>query len=511
MKAIIFARVSSREQEETGYSLDAQEKLLQDYASKKQFEVAKTYKITESASGKQIRTMFNEMLKYATKHKIPVILCEKIDRLTRNLKDAAIINDWLVSDTERSVHFVKESFVVNQNTRAHENFVWDMKVAIARFYTNNLSEEVKKGQKEKIAQGWLPVKPPLGYKTIGEKGHKTHIIDPERAPFIKTMFELYATGNYSVTALVHKIYELGLRNHTGKQIGKSRMYDLLSDPFYYGKICWKGQIYDGKQEPLITRDLFMLVQDKLNRKLSQPQFQTHLPVFKTKIICGECGNTIAWYTKKGHWYGDCKHHRTCSQRGCVRQEAVESQLFTHFGDLLHIGPNELKVLEKSLKECHAGEIEMNTAKRKELNSSFDRIQRRLEGMYEDKLDGKITTEFYENKFSDYSAEKEQILSDLKILDEGNEKYYEAGFAIHELALKAAEIYQSPRATIDQKRLLLSYSFSEVRLRDKQIKLKYTPGFEFLSKWLPLLNEAFEPTFLSKNRAFNPVSATELRR
>jgi len=265
---------------------------------KKQYEVIKAYKITESASGKQIRTMFHEMLNYATKHKVSVILCEKIDRLTRNPKDAAIINDWIMNDKERSVHFVKESFIVSQNTRAHENLVWDMKVAIARFYTNNLSEEVKKGQKEKIAQGWLPVIPPLGYKTIGERGHKTNAIDHERAPFIKQMFELYATGNYSINALVEKMFSLGLRNRGGNKVGRSRMHDLLSDPFYYGKMCWKGKIYDGKQEPLITRDLFMMVQEKLNRKLSQPQFKTHLPVFKAKIICGECGNIIAWYTKK---------------------------------------------------------------------------------------------------------------------------------------------------------------------------------------------------------------------
>ena len=52
---------------------------------------------------------------------------------------------------------------------AHENLVWDMKVAIARFYTNNLSEEVKKGQKAKLESGWMPQRPCLGYKTIGDK------------------------------------------------------------------------------------------------------------------------------------------------------------------------------------------------------------------------------------------------------------------------------------------------------------------------------------------------------
>ncbi len=157
MKAIIFARVSSKEQEDTGYSLDAQEKLLREYAEKKTFEPAKVFRVSESASGKQIRKIFNEMLQYASVRKIPIVLCEKIDRLTRNLKDASVVDDWVKENPQREIHFVKESFVLNRNTKAHENLVWDMKVAIARFYANNLSEEVLKGQKWVGMEFFLPV------------------------------------------------------------------------------------------------------------------------------------------------------------------------------------------------------------------------------------------------------------------------------------------------------------------------------------------------------------------
>ena len=186
-KAIIYCRVSSREQEETGYSLEAQEKFLEEYAKDK-FTVVKKYKATESASKWQLRKTLDEMLAYADKHGIKVILGEKIDRLTRSLKDAGIIDDWIKAEEGREVHFAKENFVVSKESRAHENLVWNMKVSIARFYTDNLSEEVKKGQMEKLAQGWLPTKPPLGYKTVGDKGHKIHIVDADIAPFIRRIF-----------------------------------------------------------------------------------------------------------------------------------------------------------------------------------------------------------------------------------------------------------------------------------------------------------------------------------
>ena len=92
-KAVAYCRVSTKDQE-SGYSLDAQEHLLKDY-QKDRFSIVKTYRISESASGRQIRKTFNEMLVYVTKNKIPVILCEKIDRLTRNPKDAGTIDEWV--------------------------------------------------------------------------------------------------------------------------------------------------------------------------------------------------------------------------------------------------------------------------------------------------------------------------------------------------------------------------------------------------------------------------------
>jgi DNA invertase Pin-like site-specific DNA recombinase len=491
MKNILFCRVSSKEQEDTGYSLDAQEKLLKEYSEKRGFETIKIFKVSESASGKMVRKLFMEMFAYADKHKIPIICCEKIDRLTRNLKDASLVQDWIEQDKNREVHFLKESFILNGNTKAHENLVWDMKVAIARFYTNNLSEEVKKGQKEKISQGWLPTKPPLGYKTIGEKGHKTHIPD-EKAPFIIKMFELYSTGNYSTPALVETMYKEGLRGRNNKKVGKSRLYDLLSDPFYCGQVRWNNQIYPGKQESIITKDLYDLVQEKLNRKIKVPRYQKHNPVFKAKIDCSECGGTITWEIQKGHWYGHCNHYKKCSQNTWWKQEQVEEILFPMFNNVAPKSDRILEILQKALKEHHSCEIEYNTFQLKDLNRRFDIAQRRLETIYEDKIDGKITQEFYDRKFQEYTKEKEEVTGLLKKLDEGNSKYYEVGFAIHELASKASEIYRSPKSSIEDRKLLLSKIFSNLSLEADNIRPNYTLAFEFLTKWSPILNDTFEP-------------------
>jgi DNA invertase Pin-like site-specific DNA recombinase len=468
-KVIVFCRVSSREQEETGYSLDAQEKLLTEYAAKNGFAVAKVFKISESASGKQIRKMFNEMLQYATAHKIPVILCEKIDRLTRNIKDAAIINDWITESEARQVHFVKENFILSRNTRAHENLVWDMKVAIARFYTNNLSEEVKKGQKEKLAQGWMPMRAKLGYKSVGEKGRKTHALDEAVAPFIAQMFELYSTGNYSIKSLAEKMTKAGMRNEFGKKMNKSRMHEMLSDPFYCGDIVWMGQTYDGKHEPIISRELFAVVQKKLSGKFKNPQQQKHLPVFKAKIECEECGGTIAWGIAKGHWYGYCNHHKQCSQKGTTRQEEVERQIIPSMNAVAPRTTRALEWLEGVLKESHAGEIAFNTARRDDLAQVIRTADQRIEGAYRDKLDGKMPGDLCAKIITESTDQKRDALKALETLTDARQAYYEAGYAIHELAMHAEAIYHSPKAVTEDQRLLLSYAFSNLSLNASKIK------------------------------------------
>ena len=148
-KCVIYARVSSKEQEESGYSLPAQKKLLQEYSDKKELAVTKIFSVSESARGKKEREVFNNMLSYIKENGIKIILCEKADRITRNFKDAVAIDEWLDKDEERQVHSVKDSIILHKNSRSQEKLNWGVRMIFAKNYIDNLSEEVKQGQKEK--------------------------------------------------------------------------------------------------------------------------------------------------------------------------------------------------------------------------------------------------------------------------------------------------------------------------------------------------------------------------
>src|ERR1700692_4951586 len=150
-QAVIYARVSSKEQEKEGFSIPAQLKLLKEYASDNGFAVAQEYVDVETA--KQTgRAAFGEMVAYLKAHTtVRLMLVEKTDRLYRNLKDWVTIDEL---DTE--IHLPKEGVVLSRDSRSSEKFMHGIKVLMAKNYIDNLSEETRKGMHEKAEQGLWP-------------------------------------------------------------------------------------------------------------------------------------------------------------------------------------------------------------------------------------------------------------------------------------------------------------------------------------------------------------------
>ena len=107
--------------------------------------------------------------------------------------------------------------------------------------------------------------------------------------------------------------------------------------------------------------------------------------------------------------------------------------------------------------------------------------------------------------ADSDREKKDAIESLDKLGQSRLKYYQAGYAIHELALNAVGLYQSEKVTPDQKRLMLSIIFSNFDLNDKNVRENYTFGFEFIAKWMNRVNSTFEPAKKGENRAKMEIS------
>ena len=244
------------------------------------------------------------MLKYINKNNATHLVVEKTDRLTRNLRDAVVIDDWLDGNEQRRLHMVKENLVVHKNAKSDEKLMWNITFAFAKKYTDNLREETMKGWEEKLAQGWMPAPPPQGYKTATENSKKIHILDEEVSPLVERAFKLYTEPGQTVSTVVDELTECGLTTRKGRPLMKSAVHKMLRNPFYIGIIKFNGREYPGAHEPLISTELYNAVQNKLGERKAA-KTRRHDPLFKGQAKCQNCGGMITWQLQKGHYYGGC--------------------------------------------------------------------------------------------------------------------------------------------------------------------------------------------------------------
>ncbi len=133
-------------------------------------------------------------------------------------------------------------------------FMLNIAFGQSKYYVDNLSENVKRGLSQKVRRGEYPGVAPTGY--LNNKLTKKMVPDPERFHLVKKLFELYATGKYSIKEVRKIITEAGLRSRNGKILSNSNIQAILKNPFYYGAFKFNGELYQGNHEPMITKKLF---------------------------------------------------------------------------------------------------------------------------------------------------------------------------------------------------------------------------------------------------------------
>ncbi len=432
MKAVIYARVSSKEQEKEGFSIPSQIKLLKRYALDNGITIAKEFIDVETAKTTG-RTGFNEMLKFIKSNKAcKTILVEKTDRLYRNIRDWVTLDDLKIE-----IHFAKEGCTISQDSHSSEKFMHGIKVLMAKNYIDNLSEEVKKGQAEKAAQGEWPSKAPVGY--INNK--ETHQIEPDKvkAPLVKKLFELYTTGYYSLSNLMMVAEKAGLNSANSAKINKAGIHRILLNPIYYGDFFWKGKRYHGKHIPIISFDLYEQVQEILHRD-SHPISTKRNFAFAGLIKCAKCGCSMTPEIKKGKYI---YYHCTGFKGKCGNTYIRESKLVELFADVvkqIEIDDNMVADIKKALAESHQDKIAYHNNALNALNKRAKHIRMLMDKGYEDKLSGLITEEFWHRKSIEWGNELTQITGDIESHENANLNYFDKGVQILELANQAYGLY-----------------------------------------------------------------------
>ena len=203
---------------------------------------------------------------YLKKHhaKCRTILVEKTDRLYRNIKDYATIDEL---DVE--IHLVKENEIISRSSQSSQQFVHGIKVLMARNYSLNLGEETVKGMTEKARAGMYPSYAPVGYQNAeGASGKRVIVPDPYAAPAITELFERFATGRYSLRALVQELNGDGFKLR-GRKLYSSTAHQILRKRLYTGDFDWDGKTYEGSHEPLVARESWQRVQELLDTRVEK--------------------------------------------------------------------------------------------------------------------------------------------------------------------------------------------------------------------------------------------------
>lgn len=468
---VILARVSSKAQEDEGYSLDSQLKLLQNYCQSKNLQVIKVFKIAETASKDQRRKTFHELLKYIAKNKVYHLAVEKTDRLTRNFRDAVAIDEWLEKNEDRRLHAVKENLLLHKNARSDVKFMWNIHLSVAKKYSDNLREEAMKGWAEKLAQGWLPSTPPPGYMTVSEHGKRIHIPSPLTRPLMQEVFKKYLEPNHSIASIADEMRLMGITTSKGRPYYKSQVQRILTNPFYIGINRFDGKDYPGAQEPIISKELFEKVQRKMHGGRPIVLVRHNTPL-KGIIRCEDCDTLVTWQLQKGRYYGACRRRSAvCKKAKLLREDEVEAVIMKMLGELVCPSQEIIEWVTDAMRRSHKDDAEDRQKVAASIQTQIDRIKRMDDSLYEDKLAGEITPSQYSEKHQRFSEEMARLSSKLSKLGQSFTRQLERNLAILKLSQKAARLYQDKSS--DQKRLIVSLLFGDLTLRGGELTVTYT--------------------------------------
>ena len=415
MKAIIYCRVSTKEQAEKGFSLEGQEKECRKFAINHGYEVDKIFVERGESAKTQDRTQLQKLIKYSVENKkdLSSLIIWKYDRLARNLSD----------QTELVKHFSSVNVRVLSATENNENssvgrLMRNIIGTFAQFENDVKSERTVNGMKEAIKQGRWCWRAPLGYKMTRDIASKPVLTPSSESIYVIKIFDLAETGLYKQTDILTAIKKQGLKRATKGMINR-----ILRNPLYCGliKTDWLNDYVEAIHKPILSKETFFKVQQILDgKKPSITPKARNNPDFPLRrfIRCPQCDTNLTggWSTgRKGIRYA----YYHCRTKGCslsVKKHSLENDFYEH---LKSIQPkdnilslfNEIVLDVWKNKQSEQIKEELKVEKQLcELNKRKDRVDELM-------IDGTFDETTYKEKSEEIRSEiivKQVELNEIKI-------------------------------------------------------------------------------------------------
>ena len=345
------------------------------------------------------------MIKMINLGKADAILCWKIDRLTRNPVDGGQIQ-WLLQNNKiKCIQTFEKSYFPNDNV-----LLMSIEQAMANQYIRDLSMNVKRGNREKLARGEWPNHAPFGY--LNDQASKKIIIDPMRAKYVVRAFELYITGGNGLWDISKILFDEGLRTKSGKQVLISHVKRILESPFYMGVMTRDGKFYNGNHKPLISKDTFDKAQYVAENRLRPKAKKLFFPL-RGFLKCENCGCMLTASIKKGHHYYYC----TNGKKICGEHKSYlrENELYLKTSEIfkkLHFSERKIELMYQASKERLNLDTDYSKNILETLQLSLESLRAKESTLLDTYLAQQITKELYDRKvleiYNDRIVVKKQI-------------------------------------------------------------------------------------------------------
>ena len=468
MRYFLYARKSTDEPDRQILSIEAQLAELREYAKKEGLSIVKEF--IESKTAKEPgREIFNDMIASIEDGKAQGIIAWHPDRLARNSIDGGRII-YLV-DTTKITALKFPTFWFDPTPQG--KFMLSIAFGQSKYYVDNLSENIRRGFRQKLRNGIWPCCAPLGY--LNDKNTKTIYPDKDRAVFIRKTFELYSTGDYPLAEVRRIMNEVGLKGrHTALSVGNYQY--MLKNPVYYGLIRYKGELYEGKHEPIITKDLFDRCQAVMLRK-SKPKGPRLKPyTYRGVFHCSTCGCFITTETQKAHNYLRCTKRKGPCDEPFVREEVIEEQIK---GELKSVSfpPALANGLILIAEKERAALAQAGESARQKLRGNLVILTDQLGKLLDLVLQGHLTQSEYAERKAQLVNEKKEIENKLAAFARQGANRFEPEIELYREAVHVGELAESGKA--EENREKLKKIGSNFRIGRRRLSVEFKKPWEFI--------------------------------
>ena len=426
-KYILYARKSTDTEDKQVLSIEAQLAELRKFA--KDNDLVVIDELIEKRTAKiPGRPVFNSMIKRIENGKANGILAWHPDRLARNSIDGGQII-YLLDQT--ILNYLRFPVFQFENT-SQGKFMLSIMFGQSKYYVDNLSENTKRGLRARVRNGDFPSQAPFGY--LNDSRSKTIVLDKRYAPLVKEIFEKYARGNQTMSQLADFLRDNGAITRTGKVFKDDKVKSILQNPFYYGYFIYKGELYEGRHQPIISKVLFDKVQLVIAERGHKKRAKKPTVPFLGLMKCADCGMSITSETKTRTQKNGNFHRWTyyrCSRKKrtikCTNPPIREKDLLPQLSTLLGkyaMSEEMFAFINERIEQDEQAEIADDVSLLDDLRTQIAKLTNKKQILLDSYLDQDIDRQTFLTKKSEILSQKKSLEENLANLQANQNAWIE---------------------------------------------------------------------------------------